>query len=125
MFFANGLLANTAAREQLLINGKNVKMQADTGADKTIIPSEIWKMMGQVLLDGASRNLEAYDGHVSHYIGSMKCEPEWKQFHFMHRQIAVVKSSKDYGLLGRDLLRDLNVNKVTNDTSLLTFETRQ
>ena len=49
------------------------KMQVDTNAEITVIPSFIWTELGKPQLDGRIRRLEAYDGHQLTLLGSLIC----------------------------------------------------
>ena len=77
-------------------------MQVDTGADSTVISSKIWTEHGKPLLDSKIRHLEAYDCHQLKLLGSLTCE--WNGGRLTQKQLAIVQSDKEFGLLGRDLL---------------------
>ena len=49
--------------EYISINNCKVKMQVDTGADSTLISSNIWTEFGKSQLGGKIRHLEAYGVH--------------------------------------------------------------
>ena len=99
--------------EYISKNNCNVKMQVDTGADSTVISSKIWSELGKSQLDGKIRHLEAYDGHQLTLLGSLTCDVEWKGSRLTQKQLAVVQSDKEFGLLGRDLLPKHGVNNIT------------
>ena len=88
-------------------------MQVDTGADSTVISSKIWTELGKPQLDGKIRHLEAYDGHQLTLLGSLICDVEWNGSRLTQKQLAVVQSDKEFGLLGRDLLPKHGVNNIT------------
>ena len=88
-------------------------MQVDTGADSTVISSKIWNELGKLQLDGKIRHLEAYDGHQFTLLGSLTCDVEWKGSRVTLKQLAVVQSDKEFGLLCRDLLPKQGVNNIT------------
>ena len=98
--------------EYVSINNCNLKMQVDTGADSTVI-SKIWTDLGKLQLDGKIRHLEAYDGHQLMLPGSLTCDVEWNGSRLTQKQLAVVQSDKEFGLLGRDLLPKYGVNNIT------------
>ena len=99
--------------ENISINNCKVKMQVDTGADSTVISSKIWTELGKPQLDGKIRHLEAYDGHQLTLLGSLTCDIEWNGSRLTQKQLAVVQSDKEFGLLGRDLLPKHCVNNIT------------
>ena len=99
--------------EYISINNCKVKIQVDTGADSTVISSKIWTELGKPQLDGKIRYLEAYDGHQLTLLGSLTCDVEWNGSRLTQKQLAVVQSDKEFGLLGRDLLPKHGVNNIT------------
>ena len=88
-------------------------MQVDTGADSTVISSKIWTELGNLQLDGKIRHLEAYDGHQLTLLGSLTCNVEWNGSRLKQKQLAVVQSDKEFGLLGRNLLPKHGANNIT------------
>ena len=99
--------------EYISINNCKVKMQVDTSAASTVISSKIWTELGKPQLDGKIRHLEAYDGHQLTLLGSLTCDVEWNGRRLTQKQLAVVQSDKEFGLLGRDLLPKHGVNNIT------------
>ena len=93
-----------ATWEYISINKCKVKLQLDTGADRTVISSKIWTELSKPQLDGKIRHLEGYDGHQLTLLGSLTCDVEWNGSRITQKQLAVVQSDKEFGLLGRDLL---------------------
>ena len=81
------------------INNCKVKMQGDTVADATVMPSKIWSELGKPQLDGNIRHLEAYDCHQLMLLGSLTCDVEWNGSRPAQKQVAVVQSDKKFGLL--------------------------
>ena len=104
--------------EYISINNCKVKMQADTGADSKVISSKIWTELGKPQLDGTIRHLEAYDGHQLTLLGSLTCDVEWNGSKLTQKQLAVVQSDEEFGLLGRDLLPKHGVNNITAEQLL-------
>ena len=49
------------------------------------------------------RHLEANGGHKLTLLESLTCEVEWKGSRLTQKQLVVVQSDKEFGLLGRDL----------------------
>ena len=88
-------------------------MQVDKGADSTVMSSKIWTELGKPQLDGKIRHLDAYDGHQLTLLGSLTCDVEWNGSRLTKKQLAVVQSDKEFGLLGRDLLLQHGVNNIT------------
>ena len=99
--------------EYISIKSCKVKMQVDTGADSTVISSKIWTEPGKPQLDGKIRHLEAYDDHQLTLLGSLTCDVERNGSRLAQKQLAVVQSDKEFGLLGRDLLPKHGVNNIT------------
>ena len=64
-------------------------------------------------MDGKIRHLEAYDGHQLALLGSLTCDVEWNGSKLTQKQLAVVQSDKEFGLLGRDLLPKHGVKNIT------------
>ena len=58
------------------------------------------------------RHLEAYDGHELTFLGSISCDVQWNGSKLTQKQLAVVQSDKEFGLLGRDLPKH-GVNNIT------------
>ena len=80
-----------------------------------VISSKIWTELGKPQLDGKTRHLKAYDGHQLTLLGSHTCEVEWKGRRLTQKQLAVVQSDKEFGLLGEDLLPKHGVNNITTE----------
>ena len=99
--------------EYISKNKCKVKMQVDTGADSTVILSKIWTELGKPQLDGKIRHLEVYDGSQLKLLGSLTCDAEWNGSRLTQKQLAVVQSSKEFGLLGRYHLPKDGVNNIT------------
>lgn len=97
------LHAVNISTEPLIINGKTVSIQIDTGAFVSVLSSSQWELLGQPLLQRCSRRLEAFDGHVLKSLGRLSTTLELRgRLH--PAELIVVSSKKPYGLLGRDLL---------------------
>ena len=101
--------------EYISINNYKVKMQLDTGADSTVISKKIWTELGKPQLEGKIRYLEPYDGHQLTLLGSLACDVEWNGSKLTQKQLAVVQSDKEFGLLGRDLLPKHGVKNITTE----------
>ena len=66
-------------------------------------------------LDGKTRHLEAYDGHQLTLLGPPACDVKWSGSRLTQKQLTVVQSDKEVGLLGRDLLPKHDVNNITTE----------
>ena len=108
------IFSMSATWEYISINNCKVKMQADTGADSTVISSKIWNELGKTPLDGKIRHLEADDDHQLKLLESLTCDVESKGSRLTQKQLAVVQFDKEFGLLGRDLLSQHAVNNTTS-----------
>ena len=80
-----------------------------------MISSKIWTELGKPQLDGKIRHLEAYDERQLTLLGSLTCDVERKGSRLTQKQLAVVQSEKEFGLLGRDLLPQHAVNNITTE----------
>ena len=111
MFYANEQIFNmSAAWENISINNCKLKKQVDTCADSTVMSSKIWSELGKPQLDGKMRHLEADDGRQLALLGSLTSDVEWNRRRLTQKQPAVVKSHKEFGVIGRDLLPKHGVN---------------
>ena len=104
----------SATWEYISKNNCKVIMQVDTGADSTVISSKIWTELGRPQLNVKIRHLKVYHGHQLTLLGTLTCDVEWNGSRLTQKQLAVVQSYKDFGLLGRDLLPKHIVNNITN-----------
>ena len=77
--------------------------------------SKIWTEFGKPQLDGKIRHLEAYEGHQLTLPGSINCDVEWNGSRLTQKQLAVVHSDKEFGILGRDLLPKHGVDNITTE----------
>ena len=89
--------------ETVAVQGKNVSMLRDTGASVTCISEPMWKQLGSPPLSPKDLSIETYDQHKMEVIG------EWAStVTFLGKNhdlcISVVKCSRRFGLLGRDIL---------------------
>ena len=78
-----------------------------------MISSKIWTEFDKPQLDGKITRLEAYDGHQITLLGSLTCDFEWNGSRLTRKQLAVVQSDKEFGLLGRDFLLKHGANNIT------------
>ena len=78
-----------------------------------MISPKIWTELSKTQLDGLIRHLEAYGGHQLTLLGSLTCYVEWNGSRLKQRQLAVVQSDKEFGLIGRDLLPKHGVINIT------------
>ena len=69
--------------------------------------------LGNPQLVGKMKHLEVHDGHQLTLLGSLTCDVEWNESRLTQKQLAVVQSDKEFGLLGRDLLPKHGVNNIT------------
>ena len=72
-------------------------------------------MVSKPQLYGKIRHLEAYAGHQLTLLGSLTSEVEWNGSKLTQKQLAVVQSDKEFGLLGRDLLPKHDVKNITTE----------
>ena len=101
--------------EMVKILARDIKMQVDTGSDRTIISSNIWRTLGSPTLKKYRGGSEAYDGHKMKILGELEETCKWNN-KLAVAQMLVVKSPKAFGLLGRDML-DLNVHHAEQQDS--------
>jgi hypothetical protein len=103
LFMCCNYVANVLKNIKIL--GRDIKMQVDTGSDRTIISSKMWKTLGSPTLKRYNGSSEAYDGHKMKVIGELEECCEWNKKLEVVR-LLVVESTKEFGLLGRDVLHD-------------------
>ena len=75
----------------------------------------MWTENAKPQFYGKMRHLEAYDDHHLTLLGSLTCDVEWNGSRQIQKQLAVVQSDKEFGLLGRDLLSKHGVNNITTE----------
>ena len=96
----------TDSRLSVKLDGHDCIMEIDTGAAATLISSRMWRKMGSPSLKVSNRLFTAYDGHRMKPLGDLvNCCIETDAA-IKIATITVVESTKDYGLLGRDILSD-------------------
>ena len=105
----------------LKLNGHTFMMEIDTGAAATLISAKMWRMMGSPALTVSNRHYSAYDGHRMKPIGDLDCQIA-SESTSIKATITVVEASKNYGLLGRDILEHFTsqpvaTNSVSTDSS--------
>ena len=106
------IFSMSATYENISINNCELKMQVDKGADSTVILSKRWTELGKPELYGKIRHLEAYDGYQLTLLGSLTCDVEFNGSRLAQKQLVVVQSGKEFGLLGRDFLLSPCVKKL-------------
>ncbi|PAA65473.1 hypothetical protein BOX15_Mlig032217g3 [Macrostomum lignano] len=91
------------------INGKQVKMEKDSGAACSLISRKIWEDLGRPPLKSAKSRMLAYDGHVMKQLGILEClvETDGTDGRFIAAELPVIDCQQTFGLLGRDLLNSL------------------
>ena len=104
-FFSSSLNGMAAAWEMVVIDGTEVKMQVDTGADTTVLLCRfcIWEKLERPTLDGTARTLEANDGHKLYFKRTAFCDLTWNARNYSTLRLAIVRSNKDFEFLERDL----------------------
>ena len=63
------ILSMSATWEYISLSNCKVKMQVDTGLDRTVISLKIWTELGKPQLDGKIRHFKAYYGHQLKLLG--------------------------------------------------------
>ena len=109
------IFSMSATWEYISINYCKVKMQVDTGADSTVISSKKLTELGKPQLNGKIRHLKVYDGNQLTLLGSLICDVEWNGSRLTQKQLAVLQSDKEFGLIGRILLPKHGVNNITTE----------
>jgi len=102
--------------EILYINNQPVKFLLDTGATVSLIPTRIFDSLDVPLDVNDVAELETYDGHKLECVGTSRISVIYKN---EQRQIdfKVVRSQRDYGLLGRDMI-NAEINTVREQSYL-------
>jgi len=106
--------------ETLTINGHSVKFMLDTGATVSLLPTKLFNNLNIPLNENSVSDLETYDGHKLHCIGTSSVEVMYRKKPTIVN-FRIVKSERDYGLLGRDLL-NLEVNTIKSNSFLPTVK---
>ena len=109
------IFSMSATWEYISINNCKVKLQVDTDADSTVIFAKIWIELGKPHLDDKIRHQEACDGHQLTHLGSLTCDVEWNRSRLTQKQLHVVQSDEELGLLGIDILAKHGVNNITTE----------
>ena len=72
----------------------------------------LWKMLGSPKLRKHSGSSRVYDGHQMKILGELVESCEWKGV-FTIIRLLVIRSDKDFGLLGRDILASNCIHHTT------------
>ena len=94
---------HAVSRLPVSLNGCKFVMEVDTGAAATLISSSMWRSMGSPALMVSNRLFSAYDGHRMKPVGELRCTISTSDAS-VEATVTVVESTKQYGLLGRDIL---------------------
>ena len=109
---------HAVSRLPVSINGNKFVMKVDTGAAATLISSSMWRSMGSPALMVSNRFFSAYDGHRMKPVGELRCTISTSDVN-VEATVTVVESTKQYGLLGRDILDDFIAKPVViNNTEV-------
>ena len=113
MFYTKQKVASRSATwEYISVKNCKVKMQVDKGADSTVISSTIWTQLVKPQLDGKIRDLEANGGHQLTLLGLLTCDVLWNGSRYTQKQLVVLQSDREIGLLGSNLLPKHGVNNI-------------
>jgi len=102
------------------IKGTKVKFMIDTGATVSLLPTKVFNNLGLPLDTSNIPNLETYDGHKLNCIGTTEITITHKE-NTKCVKLRIVKSDKDYGLLGRDVI-NANEYVLSVDKTLSTIK---
>ena len=93
-----------------------IKLQVDTGAERTVISSQIRTRLGNAQWDGRTRLLETYDGNQLTLLGSFTYDVlVWNGSRHTQNPLAVMQYVNEFGLLERDLLPKHGVANLTTE----------
>ena len=90
--------------EKITVNGKEIPTMKVTGASLTLISKKLWKQIGQLKLEEKNTGIETYDKHKIKYLGAFFSTVLYKKQ--VNLNIAVVDADRNFGLLGRDKLKN-------------------
>ena len=96
--------------ENITINSQSIPMQHDNGASCTILSTLIWQQLGSPDLQPSDTKLRSYDDNGLSVIG--KCYVDIKRDNnviYNKFPVQIVNSSRPYGLLGRDILNNNDI----------------
>jgi hypothetical protein len=105
-------MSNVLVEIEMLSN--KLSMQVDSGADRSVISSSMWKKLGSPKLKKYFGGSEAYDGHKMKVIGELE-ECYERDGIFKVARFLVIDSCKNFGLLGRDLIEECHHVEQTSD----------
>ena len=103
--------AKSRSIKTVLIEGRALSMQLDSGSDATIIPKNFWRNLGEPKLRRCNRTLRQFDGSIIETLGSL-CAVIEVENKIACTEVIVAACEKAHGLLGTDLLR-FNLDAVT------------
>ncbi|PAA86570.1 hypothetical protein BOX15_Mlig030946g1 [Macrostomum lignano] len=108
--------------QSVRINGRPLRMQLDTGAEISLIPSNHWELLGRPPLRKTRRILRQFDGSIITCLGEFTATWETEsQFHTV--DLVVTAAQKSHGLLGMDNLNfDQNPSITTLSASIAAVE---
>ena len=103
---------NVDEKVVMRLNGHTALMEVDTGAAVTLISTKMWRAMGKPTLAVSNSMFSAYDGHLMKPVGDLvDCRIETDAASIVST-ITVVEATKQYGLLGRDVLDNFRLRPV-------------
>ena len=92
----------------VVLNGRTVRMEVDTGAAVTIVDKKIWEDIGRPKLSSSKIRLKDFSGSFIELLGS--CEIDIKYENQNLTKVLYVVKGNGPSLLGRNWLIDLQVN---------------
>ena len=101
---------NEGIVKEFKINESNLRFQMDTGAAMSIMSEKQWKDIGSPALTETSMCPTNYDGTQIETLGEIICKVK-KDSGELNAKFIVVKSGKDYGLIGRNII-DKNMSNI-------------
>ena len=90
------------------LDGHSVQMELDTGAARSLISKETWKLIGKPELKAAAFGLRTYTGQLISMLGQAAVTVEIDGS--KKRLLVVVVDGDGPSLLGRDWLQEIRLN---------------
>ena len=109
VFHNHSNLETDADTCHIKIDGVKCLMEKDSGAARTLISEKMWEDLGKPTLKKATGRMLSYDNHEMLQLGVLDALIELN-YKFVNVQLPIIRCSKKFGLLGRDLLPEIHQN---------------
>ena len=104
--------SSSGIMQEVTVNDQQLSFQLDTGAAMSIMSEKQWKQIGHPTVQHTDMQPTNYDGSRIATIGELTADVMMNNTHRTATFI-VVKSNKDYGLIGRNIIDSSNTQIAT------------